>query len=775
MKNLLKRLFGDESSNYIKNITPIVASINALESEIVLLADSDFAVETMKLKERLVNGETLDQVLPRAFALVREAAKRTLGERHYDVQLMGGIALHQGNIAEMKTGEGKTLVATLPAYLHALMGKGVHIVTVNDYLAKRDGERMGQVYSMLGLTVGIINDGEKSYLYDTTIPEPNSETDEIEQYKVLPEYLKPVSKKQAYQADITYGTNTQFGFDYLRDNMQTSIDGMVQREHYFALVDEVDSVLIDEARVPLIMSSQAEDSSEMYKQFAKLAKQLTKDTDYTIDEKDRAIQLTDIGIDRAEKFLNINDLYTSEHIGLIHHLETAVRAEALFSENKEYIIRDGEVLIVDQFTGRVLDGRRYQDGLHQALEAKAGVSIKPESKTAASITYQNYFKLYTVLSGMTGTAKTSEEEFFKVYGLAVIEIPTHRPIARIDHTDLIFQTARGKYTALARDVKKLYDAGQPVLIGTVSIEHNEIISSFLNNAGIKHEVLNAKNHDREAEIIASAGRKKSVIVATNMAGRGVDIKLGGVPFNQESYDEIKSLGGLFVIGTERHEARRIDNQLRGRAGRQGDPGATQFYVSLEDDLVRVFGGDKVKTMIGKLGIEPDQAIQHSFISNQLENAQTKIEGFHFDNRKHVLSYDDVLSTQRQSIYTRRLQILKQDAVYLETLHSALALLDTDDQLSTVREKLGNELYERTVCQVALGTIDRLWMNHLDMMDHARNSVNLRAIAQREPLVEYKREGLRMFKLLEENFYAEIYSILIHIDTTAIKNQQVTTQ
>ncbi len=775
MKNLLKRLFGDESSNYIKNITPIVASINALESEIALLADSDFAVETMKLKERLVNGETLDQVLPRAFALVREAAKRTLGERHYDVQLMGGIALHQGNIAEMKTGEGKTLVATLPAYLHALMGKGVHIVTVNDYLAKRDGERMGQVYSMLGLTVGIINDGEKSYLYDTTIPEPNSETDEIEQYKVLPEYLKPVSKKQAYQADITYGTNTQFGFDYLRDNMQTSIDGMVQREHYFALVDEVDSVLIDEARVPLIMSSQAEDSSEMYKQFAKLAKQLTKDTDYTIDEKDRAIQLTDIGIDRAEKFLNINDLYTSEHIGLIHHLETAVRAEALFSENKEYIIRDGEVLIVDQFTGRVLDGRRYQDGLHQALEAKAGVSIKPESKTAASITYQNYFKLYTVLSGMTGTAKTSEEEFFKVYGLAVIEIPTHRPIARIDHTDLIFQTARGKYTALARDVKKLYDAGQPVLIGTVSIEHNEIISSFLNNAGIKHEVLNAKNHDREAEIIASAGRKKSVIVATNMAGRGVDIKLGGVPFNQESYDEIKSLGGLFVIGTERHEARRIDNQLRGRAGRQGDPGATQFYVSLEDDLVRVFGGDKVKTMIGKLGIEPDQAIQHSFISNQLENAQTKIEGFHFDNRKHVLSYDDVLSTQRQSIYTRRLQILKQDAVYLETLHSALALLDTDDQLSTVREKLGNELYERTVCQVALGTIDRLWMNHLDMMDHARNSVNLRAIAQREPLVEYKREGLRMFKLLEENFYAEIYSILIHIDTTAIKNQQVTTQ
>lgn len=775
MKNLLKRLFGDESSNYIKNITSIITTINALESEIALLADSDFAVETMKLKERLVNGETLDQLLPRAFALVREAAKRTLGERHYDVQLMGGIALHQGNIAEMKTGEGKTLVATLPAYLHALMGKGVHIVTVNDYLAKRDGERMGQVYTMLGLTVGIINDGEKSYLYDATQPEPDTNLDAVEQYKVLPEYLKPVSKKQAYQADITYGTNTQFGFDYLRDNMQTSIDGMVQREHYFALVDEVDSVLIDEARVPLIMSSQAEDSSQMYKQFAKLAKQLKPEIDYTIDEKDRAIQLTDAGIDSAEQILGISNLYSSEHIGLIHHLETAVRAEALFAENKEYIIRDGEVLIVDQFTGRVLDGRRYQDGLHQALEAKAGVSIKPESRTAASITYQNYFKLYTVLSGMTGTAKTSEEEFFKVYGLAVIEIPTHRPIARIDHTDLIFQTARGKYTALARDVRKLYDAGQPVLIGTVSIEHNEIISSFLNNAGIKHEVLNAKNHDREAEIIASAGRKKSVIVATNMAGRGVDIKLGGVPFNQESYDEIKALGGLFVIGTERHEARRIDNQLRGRAGRQGDPGATQFYVSLEDDLVRVFGGDKVKIMIGKLGIAPDEAIQHSFISNQLENAQTKIEGFHFDGRKHVLTYDDVLSTQRASIYSRRLMILKRDPEYVTELNTELVQRDEAGVLPEIRNKLGDETYNQTVCQIALSVIDRLWMNHLDMMDHARNSVNLRAIGQREPLVEYKREGLRMFKLLNENLYIELYNILSHIDIQAIKNQQVTTQ
>lgn len=769
MKQLLTKIFGDESQKFLKSTTKIVEQINALEPEIGQLSDEDFPLETQKLRDQYAAGTTLDEMLPRAFALVREAARRTLNERHYDVQLIGGITLHQGKIAEMRTGEGKTLVATLPAYLNALTGRGVHVVTVNDYLARRDGELMGQVYHFLGLSVGIINDGFNSYLYDPQI-ESTPEMDEVEQYKVLPELLRPVSKREAYAADITYGTNTQFGFDYLRDNMQQNIDNIVGRGYAYAIVDEVDSVLIDEARVPLIMSAPAEHSDELYKQFASLAKSFVIETDYTIDEKQRAIQITDAGIDKAEKFLNIDNLYTAEHTKLIHHLENAVRAEGLFHNNKEYIVRGGEVLIVDQFTGRILDGRRYNDGLHQALEAKEGVEIKEESRTAASITYQNYFKLYGKISGMTGTGKTSEEEFFKVYGLEVIQIPTHRDVARIDQQDLIYQTRVGKYKALAKRVRELYDKGQPVLIGTVSIEDNEVISSYLKNEGIPHEVLNAKNHDREAEIIAQAGREKSVVVATNMAGRGVDIKLGGVPFNQESYERIKSLGGLYVIGTERHEARRIDNQLRGRSGRQGDPGETQFYVSLEDDLVRVFGGDRVKGMIGKMGLPEDEAIQHSFISKQLESAQAKIEGHHFDGRKNTLSYDDVLSTQRTAIYARRRNILSKDAEYIDGLRAQIVETLSEAEQSHMQEKeqiLGSDMWQNIFCQVALSTVDRLWMDHLESMEHARSAVNLRGYAQRDPLVEYKREALRMFKYLEENFIRQVGQIMTHLDTDAI--------
>jgi preprotein translocase subunit SecA len=769
MKQLLTKIFGDESSKFLKTTHKIVMEIGALEPEISALADSDFPLETEKLKKQFADGATLDELLPRAFALVREAARRTLNERHYDVQLIGGITLHKGKIAEMRTGEGKTLVATLPAYLNALTGRGVHVVTVNDYLARRDGELMGQVYHFLGLSVGIINDGFQSFIYDPT-KEATPEIDAIEQYKVLPEFLRAVSKKEAYAADITYGTNTQFGFDYLRDNMQTNINSIVGRGYAYAIVDEVDSVLIDEARVPLIMSAPAEHNDALYKQFASLAKTFSIDTDYKIDEKQRAIQITDEGINKAEKFLNIDNLYTAEHTKLIHHLENAVRAEGLFHNNKEYIVRGGEVLIVDQFTGRILDGRRYNDGLHQALEAKEGVEIKEESRTAASITYQNYFKLYGKISGMTGTGKTSEEEFYKVYGLEVIQIPTHRDVARIDQQDLIYQTRVGKYKALAKRVRALYDKGQPVLIGTVSIEDNEVISSYLKNEGIPHEVLNAKNHDREAEIIAQAGRVKSVVVATNMAGRGVDIKLGGVPFNQESYEHVKSLGGLYVIGTERHEARRIDNQLRGRSGRQGDPGETQFYVSLEDDLVRVFGGDRVAGMIGKIGLPEDEAIQHSFISKQLESAQAKIEGFHFDGRKNTLSYDDVLSTQRNSVYDRRRKILSGDQEYIASVQDSLLDRLHDDEKSLFQgkqETLGTEMWNNVFLQVILSTLDRLWMDHLDAMEHARSAVNLRGYAQRDPLVEYKREGLQMFRALEENLLNQVAQIMTHLDTDAI--------
>jgi len=557
----------------------------------------------------------------------------------------------------------------------------------------------------------------------------------------------------------------------LRDNTQVDLARVVQRGHFFALVDEVDSILIDEARVPLILSGPAEDASEIYRTCASIAQQLEKETDYTVDEKLKAVQLTPEGITHVEKLLGVDNLYTAANVKMIHHVETAVRAKALFIKDDEYVIRGGEVIIVDSFTGRMQEGRRYSDGLHQAIEAKEGVAIKQESRTLASITYQNYFKFYPKLSGMTGTAKTSAEEFGKVYGLEVIEIPTNVPIIRIDRMDNIFQTETGKFKAIARRVKELYDNGQPVLIGTASVEKNELLSAYLKSEGIPHEVLNAKNHDREAEIIANAGRKSSVVIATNMAGRGVDIKLGGVPFNEDMYVEVKSLGGLAVLGTERHEARRIDNQLRGRAGRQGDPGETQFYVSLDDQLMRVFGGDGVKSMIGKLGIPEDEPIQHGFISRSLESAQEKIEGFNFDSRKNILSYDDVLSSQRLSIYKRRNLLLHKDAEYISELADTVRMqLDEEGlaQLEDKKAKLSDDAWNETLRRVAMFIIDRLWTDHLDIMDNARASVNLRAYGQREPIVEYKREGLKLFRELEQNYVMQVADIMRNLETDPAK-------
>ena len=775
-KDKLDKLFGDDSSRFLKYAKPIVKKVNDLEPEMQKLEDHEFPLKTESFKKRIAEGATLDEIIPEAFALVREAANRTMKHRHFDVQLIGGLALCKGNIAEMRTGEGKTLVATLAAYTNALVGRGVHVVTVNDYLARRDAEQMGQVYHFLGMSTGVLNNLGKSYVYNPVVEKPDAETEAAEEYHVFEKFLKECSRREAYHADITYGTNSEYGFDYLRDNTQTDLVNVVQRGHFFALVDEVDSILIDEARVPLILSGPSEDASGTYKTCASVANQLIPDVDYTVDEKYKAIQLTPEGITHVERLLGVDNLYTSANVKLVHHIETAVRAKALFKRDDEYVVRNNEIIIVDSFTGRMQEGRRYSDGLHQAIEAKEGVEIKQESRTLASITYQNYFKFYEKLSGMTGTAKTSAEEFNKVYHLNVIVIPTHREIKRIDHNDLIFQTEQGKWKAIAKRVAELHEKGQPVLIGTVSVEKNELLSAYLNSEGIPHQLLNAKNHDREAETIANAGRKGSVVIATNMAGRGVDIKLGGVPFDQSAYEEVKSLGGLVVIGTERHEARRIDNQLRGRAGRQGDPGETQFYVSLDDNLMRVFGGDRVKSMIGSLGLAEDEAIQHGFISRTLEGAQEKIEGFNFDSRKNILAYDDVLSTQRLSIYKRRGKLLENSAEYLTQLaEDVRGVLDTDGQgmFDTKRAKLGDEMWFETLRRVGMFVTDRLWTDHLEMMDNAKQSVALRQIGQREPVVEYNREGLRMFRELEHNYLMQIADIMKNLDTDAAATQAQT--
>lgn len=765
---LYSKIFGDESSKFIKNTDKIVKQINALEADILKLADLDFPRKTQEFKDRLAKGESLEDILPEAFALVREAAKRNLGERHYDVQLIGGLALNSGKIAEMKTGEGKTLVATLAAYLNALGGEGVHIVTVNDYLSRRDAVLMGQIYNFLGLTIGVINSNNVSYLYDATHKEEDKERDRVGEFKIAYDFLKPCMRKEAYAADITYGTNHEYGFDYLRDNLATNVNDLVQRGHNFAIVDEVDSILIDEARTPLIISSASGDSEDFYVKFYQIAKQLKRDTDYEVDEKLKAISLTDVGISKAEQLLGVDNIYTEKGIKYVHHLETAVKAQAIFERDRDYVVKEGEVVIVDPFTGRLQPGRRWSEGIHQAIEAKEGVKIEKETRSSGSITFQNYFRFYKKLSGMTGTAATSAEEFLKVYGLDVIVIPTNRPIVRMDQSDLIFQTEKGKFQAIAKKVKELNEVGQPVLIGTISIEKNELLSVYLKQEGVQHVILNAKNHEKEGEIIAQAGRRGAVTIATNMAGRGIDIKLGGNPLVKEEYEFVKSVGGLFVLGTERHEARRIDNQLRGRSGRQGDPGATQFYVSLEDDLMRVFGSERIKNMMGRFGIPEDQPIENRFINSTLEGAQAKIEGFHFDARKNTLEYDDVMNHQRKIVYERRQQMMKADKEKIEALLADISLGrdGAEEVVKGKKEKLGEEAFLETVRRIALYTTDTLWMEHLEAMDYLRSSVNLRAYGQREPIVEYKKDGLKMFKEMEEAFKDQVLSLISTINEPA---------
>ncbi len=743
-----------------------VAEVNALEAKVAELSDTDFPLETGKLKERAQKGESLDALLPYAFALVREASKRVSGKRHYDVQLIGGMVLHEGKIAEMRTGEGKTLVATLPVYLNALAGKGVHVVTVNDYLARRDATWMGQIYDFLGLSVAVVNGQDTSFLYDATLF-PSQEEKALDEerdaegsFKVVREFLRPCSRKEAYNADITYGTNSEFGFDYLRDNLVQNKEQLSQRGHFFAVVDEVDSILIDESRTPLIISSPVADSESLYKTVTDVARSLEKETDYTVDEKQRAISLTDDGITKVEKLLGITDMYTQQSVKYVHYVETAIRARALFTKDKDYVIKDGEVIIVDPFTGRMQPGRRWSEGLHQAIEAKEGVKIEQETRSVASITYQNYFKFYEKLSGMTGTAKTSEEEFMKVYALPVITVPTNKPSRRIDNNDLIFMTEEGKFEAMAAKVKELNQKGQPVLIGTVSVEKNELLSAYLKRSGIPHQVLNAKNHEQEGSVTAQAGKKGSVVIATNMAGRGVDIILGGNPSTPEEQEEVRSLGGLFVIGTERHEARRIDNQLRGRAGRQGDKGETQFYVSLEDELMRVFGSDRIKNMMKRLGVPADQPIGHRLVSRALESAQKKIEGFHFDARKHTLEYDTVLAYQRDIIYSRRRAMVEGDMEHVKDTFFALGEKDTLEALIVQKQKVLSEaaLWD-AIRKIILYTTDTLWVEHIDTLEHMRQSVGLRAYGQREPLVEYKKEATHLFREMEERFKEQVLSMV----------------
>ncbi len=761
---LIDKIIGSQNDKAIKKLRPIVDKINSFEPEFEKLSSDQISQKTLDFKARIASGETLDGILPEAFALVREASKRTLNQRHFDVQLMGGIILHQGGGAEMRTGEGKTLVATLPAYLNALSGKGVHVVTVNDYLARRDSAWMGQVYSLLGLSLGVLNH-EASYVYDSKHTELDKERDETGSFKVVHEFLRGVSRKEAYDADITYGTNNEFGFDYLRDNIEYDPSRLRQREHNFAIIDEVDSILIDEARTPLIISAPTSDSEDLYKTFSQIAQKMEKEKHFTVDEKMRAITLNDEGINLAEKLLGIDNIYTEKGIKYVHHLETAVRAKALFEKDKEYVVKDGEVIIVDEFTGRLQPGRRWSEGLHQAVEAKEGVSIQKESRTFASITFQNYFRLYKKLSGMTGTAMTSSEEFYKVYGLNIVAVPTHRPPQRKDLNDFIFQTEQGKFKAVARKVKELHATGRPVLVGTVSIDKNELLSKYLSHEGVPHQILNAKNHEKEGEIISQAGKKGAVTIATNMAGRGVDIKLGGNPTSVETYEEIKALGGLFVLGTERHDARRIDNQLRGRSGRQGDPGETQFFVSLEDSLMRIFASDTIKKLMGRFGIPDDEPIQNSLITRSLETAQTKIEGFNFDARKHILEFDNVLNYQRKIVYERRRKILfstkEELADYIKSLAENLEEGEKEkiiDKLKHIQE----DSFALATRRLILQAIDMFWIEHLEMMDYMRSSVNLRAYGQRDPLVEYKKEGLRLFKETESATQEEIIKLFPNI-------------
>ncbi len=780
MLGFLKKLFGDDNENEIRRMEEYVERINSLEPSMQKLSDASLAAKTVEFRQRLENGETLDLLLPEAFAAVREASLRTTGMRHFDVQLLGGVTLHEGKIAEMKTGEGKTLVATLAVYLNALEGKGVHLVTVNDYLAKRDSEWMGKIYNFMGLSVGLISHG-----------------------------LDFDERKAAYAADITYGTNNEFGFDYLRDNMVIYSDQMVQRPLNYAIVDEVDSILIDEARTPLIISGPGEKSTDLYYVLAKVVPKLKEGEDYTVDEKLHTVAPTEIGVAKTEKALNVRNLYDNENMELSHHFNQALRAHALMHRDKDYVVKDGEVIIVDEFTGRLMFGRRYSDGLHQAIEAKEGVKIERESQTLATITFQNYFRMYNKLAGMTGTAKTEEQEFRKIYGLDVIVIPPHRPMVRLDHPDVIYKTKRGKYKAAVSEIAELYAKGQPVLVGTTSIVQSEDLSAMLKRQGVPHSVLNAKFHEMEAQIISQAGQRAAVTIATNMAGRGTDIVLGeGVP----------ELGGLHIIGTERHESRRIDNQLRGRSGRQGDPGSSRFYLSLEDDLMRLFGAENISSLMDKLGMEEDEPIEHSLITRSIEQAQKKVEAQHFNTRKHVLEYDDVMNQQREVIYGQRRQILHGENLreniffmieklidhgmelfanekthpeewdldglieYAVDLFAAEGDLTKADLESMSREEVredlleaANENYDRREVLfgadnmrelekvVMLKVVDAKWMDHLDAMDMLRQGIGLRAYGQKDPLIEYKIEAFDMFGQMIEHIQEDIVRYIYRVN------------
>jgi len=753
----LDSLFGNANTKYANSLKPIIDKVNSLEAEVSVLNEEQIKAKVQDLKKRVSDGETLDDILPETFALVREAGKRTLNQRHFDCQLIGGTALHQGKIAEMRTGEGKTLTATLPLVLNALSGKGCHLVTVNDYLSRRDAVWMGQIYNFLGLTVGCINH-DQSFIYDPSFKkaeENKDETrDELGGFLVEEDFLKPCSRKEAYDCDITYGTNNEFGFDYLKDNMVYDLKQRMQRGYNFAIVDEVDSILIDEARTPLIISAPDEEGSKWYTEFSKIIPKLSKEGDYEVDEKLRAVTLTEKGIDKVEAILNAGNIYDERGIKYLHHLEQALKAEIIFKKDKDYVVSNGEIIIVDEFTGRMMPGRRWSGGLHQAIEAKEGVRIMPESITLASITFQNYFRMYKKLAGMTGTAETSAEEFDKVYHLDVVVIPTNRNIVRKDLPDKVYKTEEAKFRAVAKEVKEKHETGQPVLVGTTSIEKNEYLDKLLSREGIPHKVLNAKHHEEEGEIIAQAGRKGGVTIATNMAGRGVDIYLGGKPSTPEENEEVKKLGGLHVIGTERHEARRIDNQLRGRAGRQGDPGTTQFFVSLDDDVIRIFGGDRIKGLMERFNIPEDTPIENGMISKSIESAQGKIEGFNFDARKHILEYDDVLNKQRETIYSKRIEILEQ-AEKGELKETVSPLLEkygyTLEDYEKKEKETGTDNMRQIEKIAALRVVDNLWIEHLENMESLKDSVRLRAYGQRDPLVEYKKEAHIMFRELLDNY------------------------
>ncbi len=760
MFSFLKKFFGEY------NFEPLIKSVNSLEPELEKITDEELKNKSLDLKKAIQDGRTLDDALAEAFALVREAAKRMLKQRHFDVQLIGGVVLHQGKIAEMLTGEGKTLAATAPAYLNALTGKGVHIVTVNDYLARRDAVWMGQIYYALGLSVACLTH-ESAYLYDPNYrlqttnddqEEKDKERDVFGGFKVVQDFLMPVTRKEAYLADITYGTNHEFGFDYLRDNLTYGINQQVQSQRrYYAIIDEIDSILIDEARTPLIIAAPDAESSDFYRVFAKVVNQLSPEEDYLVDEKLKTVSITDQGIDKVEKILKLEDLYGPANLRLVHYLEESLKAKALFHKDKQYIVENGQIIIIDEFTGRKMYGRRYSGGLHQAIEAKESergenVKIQQESRTFAQITIQNYFRLYEKISGMTGTAQTSAEEFHKVYNLEVVSVPPNKPMIREDRSDVIYKTLAAKHQAVIDEVKRRHSAGQPILLGTTSITNNEVVSALLNQAGIPHEVLNAKNHEREGAIIAQAGKSGAVTVATNMAGRGVDIILGGNPLDPKEAQKVKDAGGLYVIGTERHEARRIDNQLRGRSGRQGDPGASRFFLSLEDDLLRIFGGTKIKSLMERFNLPEDQPIESKIVSRAVNEAQKKVEGFNFDARKQLLEYDDILNKQRNLIYKKRQSLLTRVGAEQINLRELMkeVIPDIDEGRLNKMGELEADSKKRIGVNV-LAVLDMLWMNHLENMEALREAVGMRAYGQHEPLVEYRRESHILFKDLFVNF------------------------